>query len=119
MFVLKLTDPKSPKPYGVGYITAGDIFSCGDKGFFLEEYTFPDEASAEEHITTCLSSGLYRPDITRDSFEVVEVKKYPDKDPYFCYTKECYEDYLARKAFEPDEETKAIVEAILATRPQK
>lgn len=116
MFVLKLTDPESLKPYGVAYITAGSILSCGDKGYFLEEYTFPDEVAAEAHITECLTSGWYRPDITKENFEIVEVHKYPDKDPYFCYTKECYEEYVRRKAFEPDETTKALVEAILATK---
>ena len=92
MFVLKLTDPEYHNP-GWGYVTKGSV-TCGDThGYFLKEYVFETKDEAKEHIKTCLNSGWYRPDITEDNFEIVEVRERPDIDPYFCYTAAEYERY--------------------------
>lgn len=90
MYVLKLTDQEYS---GFGYITKGSIHVGGPHGWFLKEHTFDTEEEAEQHITTCLASGWYRPDITKDNFEIAEVKEHLDIDPYFCYTDAEYERY--------------------------
>ena len=90
MYVLKLTDPEYSNP-GWGYVTKGSVICGGTKEWFLKEYTLDTVEEANQHITTCLTSGWYRPDITEDNFEVVEVKEHPDIGPYFCYTDAEYE----------------------------
>lgn len=89
-YVLKLTDPEYS---GFVYIGKGSILSHGSYGWFLEDSVFETEDEAKDHIHTCLESGWYRPDITPTTFEVVEVKQYPEHDPYFYYTKDEYERF--------------------------
>lgn len=84
-YVLKLTDHEYS---GFVYIGKGSILSNGSYGWFLEDSVFKTEDEAKEHIQTCLESGWYRTDITDANFEVVEVKQYPEHDPYFYYTKD-------------------------------
>lgn len=89
-YVLKLTDPEYS---GFVYIGKGSILSHGSYGWFLEDSVFETEDEAKGHIQTCLESGWYRQDITEANFEVVEVKQYPEHDPYFYYTKDEYERF--------------------------
>lgn len=89
-YVLKLTDPEYS---GFVYIGKGSILSHGSYGWFLEDSVFETEDEAKDHIQTCLESGWYRQDITEANFEVVEVKQYPEHDPYFYYTKDEYERF--------------------------
>lgn len=84
-YVLKLTDPEYTD---FGYCVNGCIPCGGSKGFFLEDSVFKTEQKAKDYIKVLLDSGWYRPDITEANFEVVEVKQYPEIDPYFYYTKE-------------------------------
>ena len=90
-YVLKLTDPEYPSSFL--YIGKGSILGHGSYGWFLEDSVFETEDEAKEHVQTCLESGWYRTDITAANFEVVEVKQYPEIDPYFYYTKEWAEKY--------------------------
>lgn len=84
-YVLKLTDPEYS---GFVYVGKGSILSHGSYGWFLEDSVFETEDEAKTHIQTCLESDWYRPDITEANFEVVEVRQYPEHDPYFYYTKD-------------------------------
>ena len=84
-YVLKLTDPEYS---GFVYVGKGSILSHGSYGWFLEDSVFETEDEAKAHIQTCLESGWDRTDITEANFEVVEVKQYPEHDPYFYYTKD-------------------------------
>ena len=72
-YVLKLTDPEYSD---FVYVGKGSILSHGSYGWFIEDSVFETEDEAKAHIQTCLESGWYRPDITRDNFEVVEVNRY-------------------------------------------
>lgn len=90
-YVLKLTDPEYSSFI---YISKGSILGDGKHGWFLEDCVFKTVAEAEEHIQTCLNSGWYRDNITKDNFEVVEVNKYPKAGPYFYYTKDEYEKII-------------------------
>lgn len=91
MFVIKLTDPPYSKP---AFCIKDCIPAFGPHGFFSEDAIFNTTEEAEEHITTMLNSGWYRPDITRDNFEVVEVKQYPGKATgFFYYTEEEYKRF--------------------------
>lgn len=89
-YVLKLTDPEYS---GFVYVGKGSILSHGSYGWFLEDSVFETEAKAKGHIQTCLESSWYRTDITEANFEVVEVRQYPEHDPYFYYTKDEYERF--------------------------
>lgn len=84
-YVLKLIDPQCS---GFTYISKGSILSHGRHGFFLEDSVFETKGEAVDHIQVCLESDWYRLDITPANFEVVEVKQYPEIDPYFYYTKD-------------------------------
>lgn len=89
-YVLKLTDPEYSS---FGYCVNGCIPCNGNRGFFLEDSVFETEQKAKNYIKVLLDSGWYRLDITEANFEVVEVKQYPEVDPYFYYTKEWAEKY--------------------------
>lgn len=84
-YVLRLTDHEYS---GFVYVGKGSILSHGSYGWFLEDSVFETEDEAKVHIQTCLESGWYRTDITEANFDVVEVKQYPEHDPYFFYTKD-------------------------------
>jgi hypothetical protein len=89
-YVLKLTDLQYSS---FTYITKGSILAHGRHGFFLEDSVFETAGEAVDHIQTRLDSGWYRPDITHANFEVVEVKQYPEIDPFFYYTEDAAEKY--------------------------
>lgn len=73
MFIIKLTDPQYNS---YGYVWKDCIHCMGKHGFFYEVNVFRTEQDAEQHIQTCLNSGWYRPDITRDNFEIIEVHQH-------------------------------------------
>ena len=90
-YVIKLTDQQYS---GYTYCIKDCIPAFGSNEFFSEDCCFDTVPEAEEHITTMLESGWYRSDITRDNFEVVEVRQYKGLDfGLFYYTKEGYEQF--------------------------
>lgn len=95
-YVLKLTDPEYSESV---YIGNGSILSHGKHGWFLEDSVFETAGEAADHIQVCLDSGWYRTDVTPAYFEVVEVKQYPEHDPYFYYTED-----EAKRFLEEDDE---------------
>ena len=102
-YVLKLTDPEY-STYNFGYVTKGSVTCGGCRGYFLKEYVFETVDEAKQHIVTCLTSSQYRPDISEDNFEIVEVKEHLDIDPYFLYTDQEYErysEYLIKDSSQP------------------
>lgn len=89
MFVLKLTDKK----YGSwGYCINGCIHCMGKNGFFTKDSCFKTKEDANHYIQTLLNSGWYRRDITKDSFEIVEVNQYENLGSFY-YTSESYEEF--------------------------
>ena len=84
-YVLKLTDHEYSESV---YVGKGSILSHGKHGWFLEDSVFETAGEAADHIQVCLDSGWYRTDVTPANFEVVEVKQYPEHDPYFYYTED-------------------------------
>lgn len=91
-FVIKLTDPQYT---GTSIYCIRDcIPPFGKHEFFSPDAVFDTIQEAEEHVTTMLNSGWYRPDITRDNFEVVEVKQYKGLDfGFFYYTEAGYKQF--------------------------
>ena len=90
-YVIKLTDPQYSKP---AFCIKDCIPAFGPHGFFSEDAVFDTVEEAEEHITTMLNSGWYRPDITRDNFTVVEVRQYKGLDfGFFYYTEAGYKQF--------------------------
>lgn len=91
-YVIKLTDPQYTG--SSVYCIRDCIPPFGKHEFFSEDAVFDTVKKAEEHITTMLNSGWYRPDITRDNFEVVEVNRYGGLNfGLFYYTKAGYEQF--------------------------
>lgn len=91
-YVIRLTDPQYSDKYN--YCVKDCIPPFGKHEFFSEDCCFDTVEEAEEHITTMLESGWYRPDITRDNFEVVEVRQYKGLDfGFFYYTEAGYEQF--------------------------
>ena len=84
-YVIKLTDPQYTG--SSIYCIRDCIPPFGKHEFFSEDAVFDTVEEAEEHITTMLNSGWYRPDITRNNFEVIEVRQYKGLDfGFFYYT---------------------------------
>ena len=74
MYVLKVTDKKYND---WGYCPKGSLCCMGKKkGFFWEDDVFYTKEEAEQYIPTLLKSGWFRKDITKDNFEIIEVKQY-------------------------------------------
>ena len=95
-YVIRCIDLEYP---GKHYYCIKDCIPVfGSSEFFSEDCCFDTAQEAEEHITTMLESGWYRPDITRDNFEVVEVKQYEGLDfGFFYYTEKGYEEFKEYK----------------------
>lgn len=93
-YVIKLTDPQYS---GYAFCIKDCIPAFGNIEFFSEDAVFGTEQEAEEHIQTMLKSGWYRPDITADNFEIVEVRKYPELGGLFYYTNKGYEKFKEMK----------------------
>ena len=90
-YVIKLTDPKYSEYI---YCIKDCIPPFNKHEFFSEDCCFNTEREAKDHIKTMLASGWYRPDITRDNFEVVEVKQYKGLAfGKFYYTEAGYEEF--------------------------
>lgn len=90
-YVVKLTDPQYS---GYIYCIKDCIPPFGSHEFFSEDCVFETEEAAEAHIEAMLSSGWYRPDITRANFELVEVRQYQGLAfGKFYYTKKGYEKF--------------------------
>lgn len=90
-YIIKLTDPQYDH---YNYCIKDCIPAFGSQEFFSPDAVFDTAEEAEEHITTMLDSGWYRPDITRANFEVVEVKQYKGLDfGFFYYTEAGYEEF--------------------------
>jgi hypothetical protein len=92
MYVIRLTDPQYP---GSGIYCVKDcIPPFGKQEFFSEDAVFETTEAAQDHIEAMLSSGWYRTDITRDNFEIVEVKRYNDLAfGFFYYTDAGYKQF--------------------------
>ena len=91
-YVIKLTDPQYTG--SSIYCIRDCIPPFGKHEFFSEDAIFDTVGEAEEHITTMLNSGWYRPDITSNNFEVVEVKQYKGLTfGKFYYTEKGYEEF--------------------------
>ena len=91
-YVIKLTDPQYTG--SSIYCIRDCIPPFGKYEFFSEDAVFDTVEEAEEHITTMLNSGWYRPDITRDNFTVVEVRQYKGLDfGFFYYTEAGYKQF--------------------------
>ena len=91
-YVIKLTDPQYSDKHN--YCIKDCIPAFGKNEFFSEDCCFDTVHEAEEHIQTMLASGWYRPDITRDNFEVVEVRQYKGLDfGFFYYTEAGYKQF--------------------------
>ena len=89
MYVLKLTDKKYNS---WGYCLKGCIDCMGKNGFFGEDSVFHTEEEASQYIQPLLNSGWYRKDITKDSFEIIEVKQYKGLGSAY-FTNECFEQF--------------------------
>lgn len=74
MFILKLVDKKYG---GWGYISKNNNF-LSDIGCFRDYQIFQTEEEARQYIQSLLKSKQFRKDITKDSFEIVEVKQYKE-----------------------------------------
>ena len=93
--VIKLTDPEYS---GYVYCIKDCIQAFGPQEFFSNDCVFDTVEEAEEHISTMLNSGWYRSDITRDNFEIVEVRQYKDLDfGYFYYTEKGCKQFKERQ----------------------
>ncbi len=90
-YVLKLTDPQFSKYI---YCIKDCIPPFNSHEFFSPDAVFDTEQEALDHLKVMLASGWYRPDITRENFEIVEVKQYKGLDfGLFYYTKRGYEQF--------------------------
>ena len=90
-YVIKLTDRQYS---GYTYCIKDCIPGFGSNEFFSPDAVFDTVEEAKDHIQTMLASGWYRPDITEDNFEVVEVKQYSGLAfGMFYYTKAGYEEF--------------------------
>ena len=91
MCVIRLTDPQYSS---YSYCIKDCIPAFGSHEFFSPDAVFDTEQEAKAHIETMLNSGWYRPDITRENFEIVEVKQYKGLDfGSFYYTERGYKQF--------------------------
>ena len=91
-YVIKLTDPQYSDTHN--YCIKDCIPAFGKNEFFSEDAVFDTVDEAQDHIEVMLASGWYRPDITHDNFEVVEVRQYKGLDfGFFYYTEAGYKQF--------------------------
>ena len=99
-FIIKCIDEKGKC---LGYIWNDCTGIMSKHGSFIKDNTFETIKDAENHIETILDSGWYRSDITKDNFEIVEVKQYEDLDFCYCwYTEDYYNEHKNEIAKEVD-----------------
>jgi len=99
-FIIKCVDEKGKC---LGYIWNDCTGIMSKHGSFIKDNTFETIKDAENHIETILDSGWYRNDITKDNFEIVEVKQYEDLDFCYCwYTEDYYNEHKNKIAKEVD-----------------
>lgn len=92
MYVIRLTDPQYTG--SSIYCVRDCIPPFGKQEFFSEDAVFETTEAAQDHIEAMLNSGWYRTDITRDNFEIVEVKRYNDLAfGLFYYTEAGYKQF--------------------------
>lgn len=91
-YVIKLTDPQCA---GSGIYCIRDcILPFGKQEFFSEDEVFDTVEEAQDHIEVMLNSGWYRPDITLNNFEIVEVEQHKRLDlGFFYYTETGYKQF--------------------------